>query len=477
MIFKSTRSNLTIDGLKAVLTATTDNGGLLNVTDFSSIKINEEIYLSDDYFYTAEKILSLFFPEIDNLKPILYSAYSSFESKKITPLIPVNNNLYILELFRGPTSAFKDLALSLLPYLMLKAKEMLNDKSETVILTATSGDTGKACLEGFRDVKNTKVIVFYPNNGVSEIQKRQMTTQEGNNVYVCAINGNFDDCQKGVKQAFQNLKLGNNYSLSSANSINIGRLISQIVYYFNAYTQLITLNRIKVGDKINFCVPTGNFGNILAGFYAKKMGLPINKLICASNMNNVLTDFINTGLYNSNRTFYKTYSPSMDILISSNVERLLDFISDKNSVKTYMTKLNNTGNYQIREEELKQIKETFIADFCTEEKVLETINYYYRTYHYLSDPHTANALFVYNKLKDSTPTVVLSTASPYKFPKVILNALDAKIPGNEFEELSALYDLTKIDIPENLKNLKDKNIRFSKTINKEEILKYLEEVL
>lgn len=478
MTFKDTRSNLTVKGLTAVLYGTTPSGGLLSIPDFTDLRPDDSIYNSTDYLCTAEKILNLFFPEINDCPALLRKAYSSFSDKRITPLVRLDDNLFILELFKGPTSAFKDLALQLLPHLMLKAKETINDNKDTLILTATSGDTGKASLEGFKNIHGIRIIVFYPADGVSAIQERQMITQEGDNVCVCSVEGNFDDCQSGVKKALNTLSKNSRYSISSANSINIGRLIAQTVYYFHAYAQLIEQNRIKKGDKVNFCVPSGNFGDILAGYWAKMMGLPVNRLICASNMNNVLTDFINTGTYNSDRKFYKTYSPSMDILISSNVERLLYNICGMENTNTYMQKLIKEKKYSVSPEEHNRIKETFSAGFCPEDKVKDTILKYYRNYSYLPDPHTANALYVNEEMKnDNKPTIVLSTASPYKFPSVVISSLNEKVPENEFRQLIKLSEITSTTIPENLKALENKPLRFNNRIKKDDILSFTEKIL
>lgn len=361
-------------------------------------------------------------------------AASKFSAPEIAPTVNISGNKNVLELWHGPTCAFKDMALQLLPYLMTVSAKKTADGKTIVILVATSGDTGKAALEGFKDVDHTKILVFYPVDGVSPMQKLQMTTQEGGNVAVCAINGNFDDAQSAVKSIFTNSEIKNeldkkNMMFSSANSINWGRLVPQIVYYFSAYCDMVDSGRIHLGDKINVVVPTGNFGNILAGYYAKQMGLPVKTLVCASNSNNVLTDFLKTGTYDKNREFYTTSSPSMDILISSNLERLLYHMSgdDDKLICDLMNKLSADGKYTVSSDVMEKIQQMFDAGYTAEDKVDETIKYQFDNYGYLCDTHTAVAVRVYDEYVKNTgddiPTVIDSTASPYKFSASVLNAI------------------------------------------------------
>ena len=409
-------------------------------------------------------------------------AYSSekFSSEKIAPTVNVKGNKNILELWHGPTCAFKDMALQLLPYLMTVSAKKTADGKTIVILVATSGDTGKAALEGFKDVKDTKILVFYPVDGVSPMQKLQMTTQDGENVAVCAINGNFDDAQSAVKQIFTNDEIKaelakKNMMFSSANSINWGRLVPQIVYYFSAYCDLLEQKKIALGDEINVVVPTGNFGNILAGYYAKKMGLPIKTLVCASNSNNVLTDFLKSGKYDKNRKFFTTTSPSMDILISSNLERLLYHMSgcDSELIKELMLSLAENGEYEVSDALISEIQKCFDAGCCDEGSVAATIKAEFDENHYLLDTHTAVAVRVYEEYVketgDDIPTVIDSTASPYKFSKSVLWAVTNGKENNldEFAMVDELNAITGADVPQSLKALKNKQIRFSNVCDKE----------
>ncbi len=429
------------------------------------------------YQARASKILEYYLTDftIEEINRCVNSAYSSekFDNKDIAPLVQLKENVFIQELWHGPTSAFKDMALQILPFLLTTSMSKTNETSEIIILVATSGDTGKAALEGFKDIKGTRIIVFFPEDGVSEIQKRQMVTQEGENVYVAAVKGNFDNAQNGVKNIFTNLefneKLGaNNMKLSSANSINWGRLLPQIVYYISAYVDLRANGHISDKDAINIVVPTGNFGNILAAYYAGKMGVPINKLICASNSNNVLTDFIRTGIYDANREFKKTCSPSMDILISSNLERLLYEITDHDAdrVNLWMERLKTLGRYEIDKTTCKKINSIFRADFCSEDETLDTINNIWETRGYLLDTHTAVAVNVYEKYllstNDYTKTIIASTASPFKFGSSVARAIlqSKMLQGkNEFEIIKMLSAKTGIDIPVRIKNLDQKEIK------------------
>ncbi len=476
MNYISTRNkNIVKNDKVTLLQGLSEDGGLFVLENFKD-KIDLEKLLNKSYTEIALEVLKLFFSfDEKKLKSVIEKAYSKFSTSKVTPLVELKKS-YILELFHGPTSAFKDVALTLLPHLIQLALEGTNQ--EILVLTATSGDTGKAALEGFKDVAQTEIIVFYPKNGVSKVQELQMRTQEGKNTKVCAIEGNFDDAQTGVKNIFldENLqkKLGDK-KFSSANSINIGRLTPQIVYYIVSYVELVKNNKIKMGDKINFVVPTGNFGDILAGYYAKKLGLPVNKFICASNNNNVLYDFLTTGTYDRNREFLKTISPSMDILISSNLERLLYDLSgaDDKYIKFLMEDLNKNGKYQVNDEILKKIKKQFGAGYATDEETAKTIKKVWEEEKYLLDPHTAVAYKVMLEQNLSEPTVVLSTASPYKFCASVANALLNIHDEDEFVLMQKLYEATKVEIPENLKNLKSKEILHSDIIKKEEMPEYV----
>ena len=480
MLYTSTRDNsIRVTASQAIAQGISEEGGLFvpcELPKFSLDKITSMTSLS--YIERAKTVLREFLTDFteEELDYCVNGAYAAekFSSSKIAPVVNVHGNENILELWHGPTCAFKDMALQLLPYLMTVSAKKTADGKTIVILVATSGDTGKAALEGFKNVENTKILVFYPVDGVSPMQKLQMTTQEGENVAVCAINGNFDDAQSAVKSIFTNDEIKaqlaeKNMMFSSANSINWGRLVPQIVYYFSAYCDLIEQGRIKAGDEINVVVPTGNFGNILAGYYAKKMGLPIKKLVCASNTNNVLTDFLKTGEYNRNRKFYATTSPSMDILISSNLERLLYHMSgeDSNTVNELMSALSKDGKYRVSPQLIEKIQEEFSAGYCDEKCVDETIKHNFDDYKYLCDTHTAVAVDVYEnyvkKTGDDIPTVIDSTASPYKFSKSVLTALlGGKTPSlSEFDMVDELNKVSDFDVPKPLKALKDKKVRFT----------------
>lgn len=453
------------------------DGGLF-VPD-SQVRLEpDEIYglAGLDYRERAVFILKHFLDDYtgDELKECVAGAYTAarFGSDEIAPLHKLNDNAYVLELWHGPTCAFKDVALQILPRLLVKAVGKTGETSETVILVATSGDTGKAALEGFRDVEGTRIIVFYPENGVSEVQRMQMVTQEGGNVYSIGVKGNFDDAQNGVKAIFSDAGLNSRmerrgFKFSSANSINWGRLVPQIVYYFSAYADLLKRGEVKPGEKVNFTVPTGNFGNILAAYYAKTMGLPVNKLICASNDNNVLTDFIKTGVYNRNREFKKTISPSMDILISSNLERLLFEVSDHDAelVSGWMSRLKETGSYSVGHEIGMKISGLFWAAYTDEKDTLKTIEAVYKDYGYVVDTHTAVGIDVYDKYVistgDMTKTVLAATASPFKFNESVAMAISGEesVRGkSEFELLELLSRQTGMRIPEGLRGLDKKEI-------------------
>ncbi|HOW23191.1 MAG TPA: threonine synthase [Sedimentibacter sp.] len=470
--YESTRnSGLKAAASEAVLKGIADDGGLFVMRDLENKHIPIKSLPGKSYLEIAEVVLSTLlddFPE-DKIKECVSKAYTDkFSTYEITPLVKVGDN-YVTELFHGPTSAFKDVALSILPHLMRASYEMNHMTGEIIILTATSGDTGKAALEGFKDVKGTKIVVFYPLGGVSKVQELQMTTQEGVNTFVCAVKGNFDDAQTGVKNIFTNESLKKemgerNKFLSSANSINIGRLVPQVAYYFYSYARLVEFGAVKLGDKINFAVPTGNFGNILAGYYAKVMGLPINKLICASNENNVLYDFIKRGIYDKNREFYRTISPSMDILVSSNLERLLYYLSGKDNerVRDYMERLNSWGRYEITGEMRERLRDDFYGGCVYKEEAQKTIRKVFEEHGYLLDTHTAVAYKSLEDYKidtgDECISVVLSTASPFKFAGSVYEALCGRTKYDEFAIMEELSKKTGVKIPENLRKIKNKKI-------------------
>lgn len=488
MFFSSTRNNnLKVSSAQAIKQGLSSEGGLFVPECFPQIELSEiEKLKSKSYNDIAKFVLSKYLTDFTNeeLDNCIDSAYSKekFETEDIAPLYELKDGVHFLELWHGPTCAFKDMALQLLPHLLTTSLKKTGEDKLVTILVATSGDTGKAALEGFKDVKGTNIIVFYPKDGVSDIQKLQMITQEGTNVSVNGVAGNFDDAQNGVKKiftddGFKNELFENDITLSSANSINFGRLVPQIVYYFSSYITLYKDDKIKLGDKINVVVPTGNFGNILAAFYAKKMGLPIDKLICASNKNNVLTDFINTGIYDKNREFNLTASPSMDILISSNLERLLYEISSKDDklISEYMTELSREGKYKISEDMLKIVKDNFYGGYCDDEKTIKTIKETFDTYNYLIDTHTAVAKAVYDdyvkNTSDKKPVVIASTASPYKFLNSVIGAVSPSydLSTNDFDKLDDLSHLTGTAIPKSLKELKNKEIRFKDICEKEQM--------
>ena len=478
MIYHSTRSLAhTADSAQAVLQGLAPDGGLYMPEKLPDFDVNA--CLAGDTYSMAEQILSALLPEIPNMGGLVRRAYSGkFQTEDLTPTVQVGP-FTVLELFRGPTSAFKDVALCMLPQLLTAAKAEKGIHEDIRILTATSGDTGKAALAGFQDVPGVSVCVFYPDGGVSPVQRAQMVTQEGNNVMVCAVRGNFDDAQTGVKNIFaacQGKKLP--FRLSSANSINIGRLAPQITYYFKAYKDLLARGVIKMGDEVNFSVPTGNFGDILAGYLAKKLGLPVGKLICASNANKVLTDFIHCGIYDRRRPLRKTLSPSMDILVSSNLERLLYLLSgDTELVASLMKDLNTKGSYTVPESLLEKIQQNFWADFAGDGAACETIRNVWDTYGYLCDPHTACAWYTaenyVNQTGDCRPMVVLSTASPYKFPAAVLGAIGGDCSGDEFDQMEHLEELSNVPVPKNLAGLREKTERHTDVIDKQEMLDYI----
>lgn len=477
-----------VSAARAILKGLASDGGLFVPNQIPAVDegfIKSLLPLS--YQERAKKIISLYLTDFtaDEVSKCVENAYGSgkFDTDKIVPTVKIQDSSYLLELWHGPTSAFKDMALQLLPQFISTSLKKLGDKNELVILVATSGDTGKAALDGFKDVDQTKIIVFYPLEGVSKIQRLQMLTQEGGNVSVVAVKGNFDDAQNGVKQIFSDAAYNEQlaekgFQLSSANSINWGRLLPQIVYYFSAYADLVNEKAIAFGDPVDFTVPTGNFGDILAGYYAKLMGLPVHRLICASNANNVLTDFLTTGTYDRNRSFYKTISPSMDILISSNLERLLYHVTgDSSKVAGWMQQLKDEGRYTVDADTLAKIQQTFSAGCLDDADTKSCIAALYKADKYVADTHTAVAWQVAQSYRaahadDSCPMVVLSTASPYKFNDSVLSALGQDVSAlDEFAQLDKLSQLNADPIPAGLAKLKTASIIHSGVCAKEDMKK------
>lgn len=476
MQYNSTRNHKqTASPAEAVLRGIAPDGGLY-LCDPATLPLDPAEMLQKDFAGMAEAVLVRLLPDYtpEMLRPMIAAAYGKFDTADITPLVMVGD-YHVLELFHGPTCAFKDVALSLLPYLITGAKQLLNDKTKTVILTATSGDTGKAALEGFCDVTSTSIVVFYPKDGVSKIQERQMVTQRGKNVSVAAVRGNFDDAQTGVKHIFAELKPTEKAELSSANSINIGRLAPQIIYYWYAWATLCRAGKINPTEPVNFSVPTGNFGDILAGYFAKCMGLPVGKLLCASNANNVLTEFLTTGRYDRRRPFYKTSSPSMDILVSSNLERLLFALSgqDDKLVADYMQQLNKHGAYTVSDEIKAKLKSDFYGGFCSEEETGKVIAEVWKKYNYLIDPHTAVAYDVMEKYRretgDTNKTVFVSTASPFKFCDSVLHSLGVAEVQDGIDALDQLSQTTNRPAPVPLASLRNKAVRFTESVDKEKM--------
>ena len=468
LFYRSTRDdNVKVTASQAILKGLAADGGLFVPESIPTLDKSFEELSKMSYADVAYEVMKLMLDDFteEELRDCINKAYDSkFDTKEIAPLVKADG-AYFLELFHGSTIAFKDMALSILPHLLITSAKKNNVKNDIVILTATSGDTGKAALAGFADVKGTKIIVFYPKNGVSPIQEKQMVTQNGDNTYVIGINGNFDDAQTGVKNIFGDKELEkvmNNagYQFSSANSINIGRLVPQIVYYVYAYARLIAKGEIKAGEKINAVVPTGNFGNILAAFYAKNMGLPINKLICASNENKVLYDFFSTGTYDRNRDFILTTSPSMDILISSNLERLIYRIAGNSATENakLMKSLKDTGKYEITSQMKEQLGD-FYGNYATEAEDAATIKKIYDNDNYIVDTHTSVAATVYEKYKketgDETKTVIASTASPYKFTRSVMDAIDSKYASmTDFELVDELCRISGVKIPKAIEDIR-----------------------
>lgn len=482
MKFISTRGNDEVKNAAAAITkGLASDGGLFVPEYFPQVKDDLERLCEMDYAERAAFIIGKYLEEYDadGLLNACKAAYARFEDGDAAPVVKIDDGLFVLELFHGPTLAFKDIALTLLPYLLRKGADISGVKDEILILVATSGDTGKAALSGFCDADGIKINVFFPEEGVSDMQKLQMRSQTGNNVNVVGIKGNFDDCQTAVKKMFSdaafNAELKNKgVVLSSANSINFGRLVPQIAYYFSAYCDLVNAEEIKIGDEVDFVVPTGNFGNILAGYYAKKMGLPVGKLVCASNQNNVLTEFFASGTYDKNREFYKTASPSMDILISSNLERLIFEESGRDAKLTEerMNSLKKCGKYQLSEQETSKLEESFFAGFCDEEECFDEINKFFEEYGYVADTHTAVALAVYDEYKrfcdGDNKCIVVSTASAYKFPQSVYKAITGKTVKDAFNACDKLFAESAYPIPEQITALKTAAVRFNKTAEKDE---------
>ena len=495
MLYNSTRnSDVKVKSAEAITQGISVDGGLFVPESIPQLTLDEikaigEMKYADRAAYVFAKYLTDFTDaEIHYCTDNAYST-KNFETESIAEIAHLFDGTYMLELWHGPTCAFKDMALQILPYFLTTSAKKINLDKKIVILVATSGDTGKAALEGFKDVEGTSILVFYPEDGVSPMQKRQMKTQEGANVGVCAIKGNFDDCQNGVKAIFTNDEVkkaldDNGMIFSSANSINWGRLVPQVVYYISAYAELVKDGEIELGDKINIVVPTGNFGNILAAYYAKYMGVPVNKLICASNINNVLTDFINTGIYDRNRQFYATVSPSMDILISSNLERLLYIMTDRNDalIREWFGKLAAEGRYEVNADVKAKLKEEFAAGFCDDGQTKSTISAIYEKYSYTCDTHTAVAVKVYKDYRettgDNTKTVIASTASPYKFSAAVLEALEGrKSDIDEYSKVERIAELSNLAVPNALADLRNKPERFSDVIDKSEQKDYVLKLL
>lgn len=473
LLYKSTRnSEKTVTASQAILKGLAEDGGLFVPVSIPKLPVSLGELKNMNYQETAYAVMKEFLTDFteEELRNCITKAYDSkFDTEDIAPLAKAHD-AYFLELYHGATIAFKDMALSILPHLLTTSAKKNQVKNEIVILTATSGDTGKAALAGFANVEGTKIIVFYPKNGVSKVQELQMVTQKGDNTSVIAIHGNFDNAQSGVKAMFENKKLAKEldqagYQFSSANSINIGRLVPQIVYYVYAYGKLLQNGEIEEGEEINVVVPTGNFGNILAAYYAKNMGLPIAKLICASNENKVLYDFFQTGTYDKNREFILTTSPSMDILISSNLERLIYQIAggDAKKDQELMNDLKSKGVYAITEEMKKNLAD-FDAGYATEEQVKQTIHDLYTDTGYVIDTHTAVAASVYNEYRkntgDTAKTVIASTASPYKFARSVMTAIDASYDAmEEFELIDELHKVSQMDIPNAIEEIRNAEIR------------------
>ena len=467
---------------KAILSGQAPDGGLYIPEHLEDIKCDYHDIISGDFRSMAKAVWNIFFPDYgpDKISELVEKSYEGkFSSPEITPVVSVAGS-HVLELYHGPTSAFKDVALSALPNLLTAAREMNDFTDEIMILTATSGDTGSAALCGFGGVPGTRIVVFYPYGGVSETQRLQMVTAPGANASACAIRGNFDDAQTGVKKLFREIPQPvKGVSLSSANSINIGRLVPQIVYYFAAYSQLLSEGVIADGDTVDYIVPTGNFGDIMAGYFALKMGLPVGRLICASNRNDVLTEFLETGHYNRKRDFHKTTSPSMDILVSSNLERLLYYVCGADHTVEYMKALNETGEYQITQSELDEIQSIFTGACASDEEGAASIRSVFLSDHYLMDTHTSIAWSCMEKLRSGSDvlsgkaSVVLSTASPYKFSRAVLSALGEEPGESDEANMDRVHEVTGAVIPDGLAGIFSREVRCKDVIDIAEMKQYV----
>ena len=491
MYYQSTRdSHLQVTSAVAIAQGISADGGLFIPSEIPQISMEELKALAGmNYAERANVVFGKFLTDFtpEEIAYCTSNAYSTknFDTEQIAELTGALDDAQILELWHGPTCAFKDMALQILPYLLTTSLKKNGEDKKVVILVATSGDTGKAALEGFKDVPGTEIMVFYPDQGVSSMQKRQMATQEGSNVTVCALEGNFDDCQNGVKKIFTDQtvkeKLANSGMMfSSANSINWGRLAPQIVYYVSAYVEMAKRGDIQFGDVINVVVPTGNFGNIRAAYYAKNMGVPIGKLICASNINKVLTDFIDTGVYDRNRDFYATCSPSMDILISSNLERLLYILTDGDDaqIREWFGKLSTEGRYEVSDAVKEKLQRDFVAGFCDDADTKKTIHDFKEKFDYTCDTHTAVAVKVYQdyvaKTGDHTRTLIASTASPYKFSASVLEAIENTVSdADEYAQVAHLAEISGLPVPQSLAELQNKAVRFSEVIKKDDMESYV----
>lgn len=493
MKYTSTRSSQNIESAQAITQGISEDGGLFVPQEFPRLSAERlERMKAMTYKDRAVEVLSMYLTDFSEaeLRRCVEEAYTgTFDGENPAPLVEIAPGMHILELWHGPTCAFKDMALQLLPHLLTVSASKTAPGRTMVILVATSGDTGKAALDGFADVKGTRIIVFYPQHGVSPMQELQMTTQKGDNVAVCAIRGNFDDAQSAVKEIFADEAMKADLAsagmeFSSANSINFGRLVPQIVYYVSAYCDLLKSGKLTEGESFNVAVPTGNFGNILAAEYARRMGVPIARLICASNRNNILTDFIRTGVYDRKRPFYTTSSPSMDILISSNLERLLYHLYGENpdAVRTLMEQLKKDGRYEISAEVLKRLQSEFSGGWCDDRATAETIGRIFREHHYLCDTHTGVALHVYQQYLeetgDRTPCVIASTASPYKFAASVLPAVDdGPVPQDGFAMLKRLSEVTGTAIPAPLANLQNCPVLHRSCVDRDGMKAFIREFL
>lgn len=478
-----------VSAAEAIKMGLAPDGGLFVPETIPKLSLEEiEEMKGKSYQIIAKQILKLFLTdytekEIEECISLAYNQFN-FESNDIAPLVKLDENNFVMELWHGPTAAFKDMALQIMPQFLSRAMKKIKSPKETVILVATSGDTGKAALEGYKDVDGIQIIVFYPAGGVSKVQELQMLTTNGSNTYVVGVNGNFDDCQTAVKNIFTDKEFNEylsskNYEFSSANSINWGRLLPQIIYYFSSYIKMVDNKEIVLGERVNYCVPTGNFGNILAAYYAKEMGLPINKLICASNVNNVLTEFFRMGSYNKDRTFFKTVSPSMDILISSNLERFLFEITghDSKKISQWYEKMKKTGSFEIDKETKEKIDKIISAGYATEEKTLKTIENAYKDYDYVMDTHTAVALKVALETKVEGKTIIDSTASPYKFTESVIKGLRGKEITNEFDAIEELNKMTGLKVHRAIEGLNEKQISHKYLVEKTQIKNIVKEIL